>query len=208
VKEIKLYVEGGGRGTNKNATIKLQQGFDAFLRELKDAARDKKISFKVIPSGSTTDTFEEFIFSVENSPQSFNLLLVDSDEAIADGETARDFLQRKYKKWKLQKIEVEQCHLMVQVMESWFIADVEALKDFYGQNFRESAIPKHQNNVETIEKATVENSLKKATAKTKKGEYQKIGHGAKILEKINPRKVRDAAPHCEKLFDSILDKIN
>ena len=208
MKEIKLYVEGGGRGTNKNATIKLQQGFDAFLRELKDAARDKKISFKVIPSGSTTDTFEEFIFSVENSPQSFNLLLVDSDEAIADGETARDFLQRKYKKWKLQKIEVEQCHLMVQVMESWFIADVEALKDFYGQNFRESAIPKHQNNVETIEKATVENSLKKATAKTKKGEYQKIGHGAKILEKINPRKVRDAAPHCEKLFDSILDKIN
>ena len=207
VREIKLYVEGGGRGTNKNATIKLQQGFDAFLRELKDAARDKKISFKVIPSGSTTDTFEEFIFSVENSPQSFNLLLVDSDEAIAAGETARDFLQRKYKKWKLQKISDEQCHLMVQVMESWFIADVEALKDFYGQNFRESAIPKHQNNVETIEKATVENSLKKATAKTQKGEYQKIGHGAKILEKINPRKVREAAPHCEKLFDSILGKI-
>jgi len=208
VKEIKLYVEGGGKGSHKRATIKLQQGFDAFLRELKDAARDKKISFKVIPSGSTTDTFEEFIFSVENSPQSFNLLLVDSDEAIADGETARDFLQRKYKKWKLQKIEVEQCHLMVQVMESWFIADVEALKDFYGQNFRESAIPKHQKNVEAIEKATVENSLKKATAKTQKGEYQKIGHGAKILEKINPRKVRDAAPHCEKLFDSILGKIN
>ena len=207
VREIKLYVEGGGRGTNKNATIKLQQGFDAFLRELKDAARAKKISFRVIPSGSTTDTYEEFIFSVENSPQSFNLLLVDSDETVAKDESACAFLQRKYKKWKLQTINDEQCHLMVQIMESWFVADVDALKDFYGQDFRESAIPKNQKNVEKIDKARVESALKAATAKIKNGVYHKIRDGAKILEKINPQKVRASAPHCDKLFKTISEKI-
>ena len=95
--EIKLYVEGGGKGSHKRATIKLQQGFDGFFRELKTAARAKKISFKIIPAGNTQSTYDDFIFSVEHSPQSFNLLLVDSDEAVAANQTARAFLQNKYK---------------------------------------------------------------------------------------------------------------
>jgi len=206
VKEIKLYVEGGGRGTNKNATIKLQQGFDAFLREPKDAARAKKISFRVIPSGSTTDTYEEFIFSVENSPQSFNLLLVDSDEAVPEDESARAFLQRKYKKWKLQIINDEQCHLMVQVMESWFLADVEALKNYFGKDFKENKLRKNKN-VEEIAKPDVLDSLKEAAKDTQKGIYHKIQDGAKILELVSPKKVRKAAPHCRRLFETITEAI-
>jgi len=204
--EIKLYVEGGGKGSHKLATIKLQQGFDAFFRELKNAAREKKISFKIIPSNNTQNTYEDFLISVRNSPQSFNLLLVDSDEAVAENETARDFLQKKYRKWQLKTIKDEQCHLMVQIMESWFLADVDALKSFYGKEFKESAIPKHKN-VETIAKDTVEKSLAAATAKTQKAEYHKIEHGAKILEIINPQKVRAATPHCERLFETIAKEI-
>lgn len=205
--EIKLYVEGGGKGSHKRATIKLQQGFDSFFGELKQAARKKKISFRIIPAGNTQSTYDDFIFSVANSPaQSFNLLLVDSDGAVADGETARAFLQKKYKGWKLQTIADHQCHLMVQIMESWFIADVDALKSFYGQGFQESPIPKNKN-VEKIEKTTIEKSLSSTTAKTQKGEYHKIEHGAKLLELINPQKVRKAAQHCEKLFTVIKKSI-
>lgn len=206
VKEIKLYVEGGGKGSHKRATIKLQQGFDAFFKEIKTAARDKKISFRVIPSSNTQETYKDFMKSVRVSPESFNLLLVDSDDAVTENETARVFLQKKYRKWNLQTIEDEQCHLMAQIMESWFIADVSALKEFYGQEFKESAVPKNRN-VESIEKERVESSLKTATVKTQKGEYHKIGHGARILEIIDPGKVRAAATHCGELFDSILKKI-
>ena len=134
--EIKLYVEGGGKGSHKRATIKLQQGFDSFFTEIIELARIKKISFKIIPAGNTQSTYDDFIFSVENSPQSFNLLLVDSDDALDEDESARAFLQKKYKKWKLKTVKDEQCHLMVQIMESWFIADVDALKQFYGQGFQ------------------------------------------------------------------------
>ena len=204
--EIKLYVEGGGKGSHKRATILLQQGFDAFFKELKDAAQTKKISFRIIPAGNTQSTYDDFIFSVENSPQSFNILLVDSDDAVAKNESSHAFLQRKYKKWKLQTVTDEQCHLMVRIMESWFIADIDALKRFYGQGFNSSAIPKNRN-VEAIEKERVGNSLKAAIAKTNKKEYHKIKHGAKLLELIDPQKVRAAAPHCEKLFDSISEKI-
>ena len=200
--EIKLYVEGGGKGSHKRATIKLQQGFDAFFRDLKNAAREKKISFKIIPSSNTQTTYEDFLISVRNSPQSFNLLLVDSDEAVAEDETACDFLQKKYRKWKLKTIKDEQCHLMVQIMESWFLADIDALKSFYCKEFKESAIPKRKN-VETIAKDTVEKSLTAATAKTQKAKYHKIEYGARLLETINPNKVRVAVPHCEKLFTAL-----
>lgn len=204
--EIKLYVEGGGKGSHKRATIKLQQGFDAFFRELKDAAREKKISFKIIPSSDTQTTYEDFMLSVRNSPQSLNLLLVDSDDVVAENENARAFLQKKHKKWNLQTVKDAQCHLMVQIMESWFIADVDALKEFYGQRLKVSAIPKNKN-VEAIEKERVENSLKAATVKTNKEKYHKINHGAKILELISSQKVRAAAPHCERLFETIILEI-
>lgn len=204
--EIKLYVEGGGKGSHKRATIKLQQGFDSFFSVLKDAARNRKVSFRIIPAGNTQSTYDDFIFSVENSSQSFNLLLVDSDDAVTANQTARAFLQNKYKNWNLQAVTDNQCHLMVQIMESWFLADIDALKTFYGKEFKESAIPKNKN-VEAIAKETVEKSLETSTAKTQKAEYHKIEHGSKLLELINPQKVRAAAPHCEKLFAVIGEHI-
>ena len=91
-------------------------------------------------------------------------------------------------------------------MESWFLADIDALKSFYGKEFKENAIPKIKN-VEAIAKDKVEKSLATATAKTQKAEYHKIEHGAKILELVNPQKVRQAAPHCERLFETIANEI-
>lgn len=202
MKEIKLYVEGGGKGSQKLATIKVQQGFEAFFGEIKDAARKNKISFKIIPSSNTQSTYDDFIRSVDNSPQSFNVLLVDSDEPVGEDETARNFLQKKYKKWKLQKIEENQCHLMVQVMESWFFADKDKLAEFYGQNFNRNALS-NNTNVEKIPKADIESGLANATRNTQKGEYHKTRHGAKLLELINPQNVRESAPHCERLFVTI-----
>lgn len=206
VKEIKLYVEGGGKHSSKNATIKLQRGFDAFLKELKDLANSKNISFKIIPSGSIEDTYKKFDLSIRKSPQAFNLLLVDADKAVPIGETARVFLQREHKKWKLKTVKDEQCHLMVQMMEAWFIADVDSLKNYYGQGFNDKSIPKSAN-VETIDKMRVETGLKTATKDTTKGEYQKINHGGILLEKIDAKKVRRAAHFCEILFNVIAKEI-
>ncbi len=95
---------------------------------------------------------------------------------------------------------------MVQVMESWFFADKETLAEFYGQNFNLNALKKNTN-VEKIAKADVENRLSNATKNTQKGEYHKTRHGAKILELINPLKVREAAPHCERLFAVLINNI-
>lgn len=57
---------------------------------------------------------------------------------------------------------------MVQAMEAWFIADVETLKKFYGNGFKENSLPK-TSNVEIITKDSLEPSLKNATRNTTKG---------------------------------------
>lgn len=204
--EIKLYVEGGGKGTNKAATIRMQQGFDSFFKELKDAAREKRISFRIIPSSDTETTYKDFMLSRRASPESFNMLLVDSDEPVDKDKPARVFLQEKHKKWDLSEVAEERCHLMVQIMEAWFIADIDALKKFYGQGFNENAIPKTKN-VETVAKETLEKALKAATAKTQKEEYHKIKHGGRLLELIDSQKVREAAFRCREIFRVINEEL-
>lgn len=91
---------------------------------------------------------------------------------------------------------------MVQAMEAWFIADIDALKKFYGKGFRENSIPRNTN-VEKIDKDSLEPSLKQATRHTSKGEYKKIQHASKLLGLLNVAKVRQAAPNCDRLFTTL-----
>jgi hypothetical protein len=81
------------------------------------------------------------------------------------------------------------------------------LAEFYGQNFNTNALPKNAN-IEKIPKFDVESGLANATKNTQKGEYHKTKHGPKLLQLIDPQKIREAAPHCEKLFATILERLN
>lgn len=54
--------------------------------------------------------------------------------------------------------------------------------------------------VEQIPKHDLEPALKNASRNTKKGQYHKIYHAAKLLEMLDTANVRQAAPHCERLF--------
>lgn len=63
----------------------------------------------------------------------------------------------------------DQCHLMVQTMEAWFIADADTLAQFYGQHFNRNSLPGAKD-VETIDKSRIEKALDAATRHTTKGE--------------------------------------
>lgn len=200
--KIRIYIEGGGDDNNTKRQIR--QGFSNFLKELVDIARNKRIRWQIIICGSRHHAFRDFKNALESHPDAFNVLLVDSEAAV--NKTPWEHLKDR-DKWESLDVDDTHCHLMVQVMESWFIADIDALKRFYGQGFKENAIPKNPN-VEKINKLELESALKIATKDTSKGEYHKIKHGAILLAQVNVTKVRSASPHCDRLFKILAEKMD
>lgn len=191
--EIRIYVEGGG---DKDSKARMRQAFSQFFSEPRTRAHQKRKPLRVIPCGSRDDTIKAFRAAVRDHAEDQVFLLVDAEQEIAG--TPREHLSAR-DLWDLSFASDDQCHLMAQVMESWFLADPDALVKFYGPQFGIKQIPPRRN-VEEVPKSEVEAVLKSSTAKTTKGEYHKIRHGAPILETLNADRVRNRAPHCDRLF--------
>jgi hypothetical protein len=196
VREIWIFIEGGG---GKGSKDQLRQAFSQFLAGPRETARHRGVHWRVVMCGSRDDTLKAFRNTARRNADAHLFLLVDAEGEVAG--TPREHLAAR-DPWDLSFAEDDQCHLMAQVMESWFLADPDALAKFYGQHFGAKQIPARKN-VEEVPKAEVESSLKTATAKTQKGEYHKIRHGPAILESLAPDRVRARAPHCDKLFQAL-----
>ena len=191
--KIRLYIEGGGDG--KETKAKMRKGFRELL---------KQFELDITMCGPRNRAFRDFKTALKSHPNDLNILLVDAEVPVTNDSPWQHLKLRD--DWdRPPGVDEDQCHLMVQLMEAWLIADVEALKQYYGQNFLENAIPK-TSNVETIDKPRIEKSLQRATRSTTKGEYEKIKHASKLLAMLDVAKVRQASPSCDRLFTT-LDKI-
>ena len=199
-KAIRIYVEGGGDEYSK---ANLREGFNQFLQTVRDRARSSKLRWQVVPSGSREDTYKAFRAGLSLHPEDQIFLLVDSE-----GEVARSPVEHLCGEgkdgWDRRLFNDDNCHLMVQLMEAWFIADSEKLAEFYGQGFRESAIPKTKD-IEKVDKKRVLDALTKATENTSKKAYDKKRerHASALLKRIRPEKVRQKARHCDRLFAAL-----
>ena len=97
----------------------------------------------------------------------------------------------------------DQCHLMVEVMESWFLADKDALQAYFGQGFRRQALPLNPN-IEQIPKQDVERGLDGATQGTMKGRYRKGADSFGILMRLDPAKVRKGSCYADRFVKALL----
>jgi hypothetical protein len=156
-------------------------------------------SFSVIASGSRSDAFEDFREALKRHPDDYVILLVDSEEPVAAAPW-QHLKDRAGDHWnRPANANDDQAHLMVQVMESWFLADKQVLAAYYGQEFLQGSLP-GQANIELISKHDVFNALRHASRNTQKGEYHKTRHGFDLLALIDPERVRSASRHAERLL--------
>jgi len=169
---------------------------DAFLGEIKAAALARPLRWKLVACGGRQRTYEAFVNAAGDPDFSIRVLLVDAEEPVAT--TRREHLRRR-DRWSFPGVAETAVHLMTQTMETWIVADPDALSDFYGKNFHKSALPKAQN-LEMVLKQDVANSLERATRDTTKGVYHKIRHVNALLSGIDATKVRARCPCCEALF--------
>jgi len=196
VREIRLYIEGGGGSHSRK---ELRKGFSSFFRELKAQAEGKKVPFSLILCGSRNSAYEDFTRALSDHPNAFVALLVDAEGPVTQSPW-------KHLTWDSCGTSDDHCHLMVQAMEAWFVADSARLKDFYGRGFNDGPIPK-ETDVERIEKRRLKSCLNKAARRTSQKRYSETDHAPKLLALIDAATVRRASRHCDRLFTTLAQQM-
>ena len=197
VSEIRLYLEGGGDGSESKAAIR--QGFGQFLDPLRQLARARRIRWQVVACGGRNAAFDMFKTALGIHRGAFNILLVDAEGPVSQTPWTH-LLTRDG--WARPTAGDEQCHLMVQCVEAWLVADRETLREFYGQGFNEHALPANIN-VEAVDRRDLESGLARATKDTSKGRYHKIHHCSLLLAQLKTTIVRSKATYCDRLFTTL-----
>ncbi len=93
IRSIAIYIEGGG---DTAQTLKpFRTGMSAFLKPVVDIVRQKRIRWRVIPCGGRKEAYDAFVDAVENEPDVFNVLLVDSEDQVAADASLWTHLQNR-----------------------------------------------------------------------------------------------------------------
>lgn len=206
---MKLYVEGGGNAPTLKTECR--KGFSDFLKKSGISKMPR-----VVACGGRQNAYESYCTAIENGEEAF--LLVDAEEPINAASQLGD--PKEWQPWVHLKArhgdnwekptngqDIE-CHLMAQVMESWFLAEPSILRQFFGASFKEAKLPSTTSSVETITKTKIYSSLNDATKLCKpKGQYGKGAHSFKILSEIDPKKVVDVSPWAKRFIDELRNKM-
>jgi hypothetical protein len=194
----KLLVEGAGDRADLSAECR-----KGFQRLFEKAGLGGMLP-RVVPCGSRSAAFDKFCSELARcGPDDVVMLLVDS-EAPCDGDDAwKHVAQREGDRWEPPAgATSNHLHLMVQVMESWFLADPDALERHFGKGFRREGLPV-RTDIEVIAKLEVYRALEAATKSTKSGPYGKGTHSFKLLAELDPDKLQRASPRARRLFDAL-----
>ena len=116
------------------------------------------------------------------------MLLVDSEGEVAASDEPWQHVLKSDGWDRPEHAANNSLFLMVQCMETWFIADGDGLKAYYGQEFDVRKLSSHRSDVEKIPKEDVYKALDGATRNCTKGRYRrsKGRHSFRILAKVDP----------------------
>jgi hypothetical protein len=193
---VRIFAEGGGEGPLLDTLFR--QGWSDFFKK---AGFEGRLP-RVVRGQGRQRTYDLFKTAVsQGRPGELPLLLVDSEEPVAQGRPPWEHLKRRDGWDRPSGATDAQAFLMVQVMETWFIADPVALRSLFGSRLREQALPARPD-VEALGKVEVYDVLKNATRECSKP-YTKGKLSFELLGKLNPRSVEARCPHARDLLDRL-----
>lgn len=194
--KLKIYAEGGGSGQFLDTLFR--QGWSDFFRA---AGFDMRMP-KVVRGRGRYETFDLFRRAVE-APRSdeLPLLLVDSEAPVAAGHTAWQHLKKRDGWDRPDKANADQAFLMVQVMETWFLADYELLHTYFGPELRDKHLRKWPA-LEEVPKKDVLAALARATRQCTRP-FAKGKVSFELLARLSPARVEEACPHAKALLERL-----
>lgn len=194
--KVRLYIEGGGDRSSLH--IRCREGFQKLLERAGFAGR--------MPStkacGSRNAAFDDFKTALRTATTGeYPVLLVDSEAPVNQSPwqhlRSRDGWERP------SGADEDQAQLMVQCMESWCVADRSALRRFFGNGFRESALPA-PDGLEAHAKEAVQEALADATHDCghQRG-YEKGKRSFELLGQLDPAELKKHLPHFVRLCEML-----
>lgn len=195
--KVKVYAEGGGEG--ELLDVLFRRGWSEFF---KAAGLEGRMP-RVVRGKGRDRTFDLFLTAVNNGgPNDLPLLLVDGEAPVKPGQTIWQHLKALDNWDKPNGASDDQAFLMVEVMETWLIADREMLERYFGANFRANQIPAWSS-LEAVPKKTILETLDRSTAGCRRKRYAKGKISFELLGGTDPNKVENACPHAKLLLDRL-----
>lgn len=198
--KVRLYIEGGG--DSKSQHINCREGFRKLLERAGFLGRMPATK----ACGSRNAAYDDFQTALSTAaPDEYPVLLVDSEAPVNQAAwqhlLSRDGWQRP------ARAEDDQAQLMVQCMESWCVADRDALHEFFGASLREGALPA-LDNLEIQAKESVQDALIDATRDCGRDRgYKKGKRSFELLAHLDPIQLKRHLPHFARLCEMLDAKL-
>ena len=188
-----IYVEGGGYH-NRGLQRICREAFHKFFEKAGFSGRLPR----TVLSGGRSQAYEDFKNACASGDSA--LLLIDSEDAVRCVSPWEHCLSRD-KFLKPVNATDEHCHFMVVCMETWLLADKDALSGYFGNGFNANALPVNSN-LENVAKSDIFAALENATKKCKSS-YKKGAISFNILAKISPDKVKSTSTWAARFFEQL-----
>lgn len=194
-----LFVEGAAKGQRdcKYLQVRCRESFHKLIGK---CGVPRNPAIKVC--GGRDQAYKNFTTAHLNAAAGdYVAMLVDSEDPMADIEQAWAHLKIRDNWNKPSNATDEQVLLMSTCMETWIASDRPVLRQHYGANLQESALPS-LHDMESRNRHTIQDALVQATQNCKNA-YQKGLRSFEILEMLNPVELRKHLPsfvRCERLL--------
>lgn len=187
-----LFLEGGGSGPDsKGLQARCREGFRTLLEKCDFRGRMPRL----VACGGRTSAFDDFKTAHRNkAPGGYVAMLIDSEDPLADLEATWAHLRlRPGDNWQ-QPTEAtdDQVLLMTTCMETWIVADREALRKHYGSKLQNSALPP-LTDLEARGRHDVQDKLVHATRNCSNA-YTKGKRSFEVLTKLTPEVLEEHLP--------------
>ncbi|MDO9516987.1 MAG: DUF4276 family protein [Methanosarcinaceae archaeon] len=181
-----IYLEGGG--DSKELHIRCRKGF----RKLLEKCGFKGQMPKLVACGGRDSAFDDFKIAHANKSNSdYVSMLIDSEDPLNNLD-AWEHLKIRDGWDKPLDSEDDQVLFMTTCMETWIVADRDALAKHYGNELQESALPPLVN-LESRHRHDIQNDLFHATRNCSNA-YKKGKRSFDVLEKLSPHELESHLP--------------
>jgi Domain of unknown function (DUF4276) len=182
-----IYLEGGG--DSKDLHVRCREGFRKLLEQCGYSGRMPRL----VACGGRGAAYDSFRTAHESrTANQFVAMLIDSEDPLADVEKVWDHLQSRDGWDRPGDANDEQVLLMTTCMETWIVCDRSALREHYGANLRESALPALVD-LEKRLRHQIQDALFRAT-KDCSNAYQKGKRSFEVLAKLTPAMLESQLP--------------